>query len=276
MGCELLSTPPAESATIRGSLRPRAILYGYVARELLRPTCLALAAFTLVVLTRDIPGYMDLLINRGAGLARVASIVLYQSLSLMMSVMVSPAAQAELNHVIHQMENVNPMAAIEPGVVQRFGEWKLQAREVSSRNQALGRVLLWMPSIGETIFSETARIAASEDGAPEILIQNGVLLTSTRAMRFDELRTRIPRPQGSTGMPFEDRLRSMSFSALIPSTSSRASIRVGVLQETSSSPSWPRTDFRFAASMRNRSCMWVVATGDSTTRPASYSTKRDD
>ncbi len=239
----------------------------------MKPTCLALAALTLVLLTRDLPAYTDLLINRGAGLARVASIVLHQSLSLMtqmlpfsvlvgglvglgrlvadrevmvlsalgfdprqliapvalfggsmaclallMSLVISPLAQRELNRAVREMATLNPIAAIEPSVVHRVGEWKLEAREVSRRNQVLRRVLLWMPSIGETIFSETARVSASEDGKPELVLQNGVLLTNTRgeprAMRFDEMRTRIPQPQGSASAPFEDRLRSLSFADL--------------------------------------------------------------
>ena len=64
----------------RGSLTPRAILYRSIARELFVPTGLALAVFTAVVLTRDLPAYTELVINRGAGPARVAWIVACQSL----------------------------------------------------------------------------------------------------------------------------------------------------------------------------------------------------
>ena len=38
------------------SLRPGAILYRYLAKELLVPTCFALGAFTLVVITKDFTG----------------------------------------------------------------------------------------------------------------------------------------------------------------------------------------------------------------------------
>jgi len=257
----------------RGSLGPRAILYGYVARELVWPTGLALAVFTAVVLTRDLPAYTELVINRGAGPALVARIAGCQALTLAaqmlpfsvlvgglvglgrlvadrevlvlaalgldprrlvgpvavfggamalvalgMSLALSPMAQRETNRTIRAMAEVNPFSAIEPDAVHRFGDWKLEAREVSGQGRVLGRVLLWMPSVGETIFSKTAHLATSEDGRPEIELRDGVLLTSSRkkprALQFERLRTRVPEPKPAAGLPFEDRLKSASFSDL--------------------------------------------------------------
>ena len=78
-----MSIPVSEKPDPGDSRKPGPILYGYVARELLPPTCLTLGAFTLVVLTKDLTGYSELVINRGAGLARVGGIVLFNSLPLM-------------------------------------------------------------------------------------------------------------------------------------------------------------------------------------------------
>lgn len=255
------------------SLVPRAILFGYIARELFLPTGLALAVFTAVVLTRDLPAYTELVINRGAGAAHVAWIVGCQSLSLVaqmlpfsvlvgglvglgrlvadrevlvlsalgidprrligpvavfgaamgclalgMSLVVSPMAQREMNRAVRALAEVNPFSSIEPDVVHRFGDWKLEAREVSGHGRVLGRVLLWMPSVGETLFSQSAHLGEDEDGIPEIELRNGTLLTNTRAtprvLRFEGLRTRIPEPKPSAELPFEDRMKSASFSDL--------------------------------------------------------------
>ena len=57
-------------------------LYRYLANELIVPTCFALAGLTLIVLTKDLMGYSELVINRGAGFARVAQLVAFQALPL--------------------------------------------------------------------------------------------------------------------------------------------------------------------------------------------------
>ncbi len=257
----------------RGSLAPRATLYRSIARELAVPTGLALAVFTAVVLTRDLPAYTELVINRGAGPARVAWIAACQALTLggqmlpfavlvggliglgrlvadreilvlsalgldprrligpvaalggtlacvalASSLIVSPMAQRELNRSVRALAEGNPFSTVVPDVVQRFGDWKIEAREVSGHGRVLGRVLLWMPAVGETIFSETARLATDAEGKPELELQNGLLLTSSRtkprAMRFERLRTAIPAPKPSAELPFEDELKSASFSTL--------------------------------------------------------------
>jgi LPS export ABC transporter permease LptG len=268
-----LSTPASRDPVNQGSLAPRAILYRSIARELFVPTSLALAVFTAVVLTRDLPAYTELVINRGAGAWRVAWIVGCQSLTLVaqmlpfavlvgglvglgrlvadreilvlsalgldprrligpvaafggalaclalgLSLVVSPMAQRAMNRAVRELAEGNPFSSIAPDSVHRFGDWKIEAREVSGHGRTLGRVLLWMPSVGETIFSQTARLATSEDGKPEIELQNGLLLTNTRAkpraLRFESLRTRIPEPKPTADLPFEDHLKSASFSTL--------------------------------------------------------------
>lgn len=273
MECAPLSTSAFRAPANHRSLEPRAILYGYVARELFPPTCLALAAFVAVVLIQDLPAYTELVINRGAGTAQVAWIVACQSLSLVaqmlpvsvlvgglvglgrlvadreimvlsalgldprrllapvavfgggmaclalaMSLVVSPMAQGELNRAVRELADANPFSTIEPDVVQRFGDWKLQAKEVSGRERMLGRVLLWMPSVGDTIFSQTARLAPGEDGSPEIELRNGLQLSHTRekprAMRFEAMRARIPEPEPAADLPFEDRMKSLPLASL--------------------------------------------------------------
>ncbi len=255
------------------SLKPGAILYRYVASELLLPTCFTLGAFTLVVLTKDFTGYSDLVINRGAGVARVGRIVLLQSLplmtqtlpfavlvgglvgigrltadlellalsalgfeprrliaplalfgagaalvGLMMALLISPWAQRGLDRSLREIAEINPAAEIQPGVVNRFGDWKLEAREVSSSGQELGQVLLWMPVVGETLFAETAQISAGPGGSLEIVLSNGALLLNTRetprAMRFDELRTALPQSQGFAEATSGNPMAGMTLSAL--------------------------------------------------------------
>jgi lipopolysaccharide export system permease protein len=258
---------------LRVSLTPGPILYRYIAKELLVPTTLALAAFTLVVLTKDFTGYSDLVINRGAGLGRVSRIVLYQSLPLMtqmlpfavligglvglgrlaadlevlvlaalgveprrliapvalfgtiaaiaglvMALVIAPWAERGVARSVREIAEINPAAEIFPGVVKRFGNWKLEAREVSSNGQALSQVLLWMPMVGETVFSETADISSSDDGALEIALHNGALLLNTRVsartMLFDEMRMALPLRKRFAEASFVDPLSGMTLDAL--------------------------------------------------------------
>jgi hypothetical protein len=49
------------------SRRPGPTLSRYVAREALRPICIAVLGLTVVVLTRDLIGFTELVLNRGVG-----------------------------------------------------------------------------------------------------------------------------------------------------------------------------------------------------------------
>ncbi len=320
---EPLETLDCGDPAKRGPLAPRAILYGYVARELARPTALALAIFTAVVLTRDLPAHTELVINRGAGAAQVTWILACQAialgsqtlpfavlvgglvglgrlvadreililsalgfaprgllgpvalfgggmagLGLALSLVASPMAQREMNRAVRALADRNPFTAIVPDAVHRFGEWKLEAREVSRHGQALGRVLLWMPSVGETIFANRAELAIGEAGGLELELQDGLLLTNTRekprAVRFERLRTAIPETTQTAALPFEDRLKSVSLSELSelvrfgpPDDASLAStVRDPVLD-----PADAERRRRQAASELQRRIAYPVATG---------------
>lgn len=262
-----------ESLDTEVSLKPGIILYRYVAREFFLPTCLTLGAFTVVVLTKDLTGYSELVINRGIGLARVGQIVLFQSLPLMtqvlpfavlvgvlvglgrlaadlevtvmsalgidsrrllapvalfgvaaallgllMSLVVAPWAERGLSRSLYEISEINPAAEIQPSVVHRFGDWKLEAKEVSNGGQSLKHVLLWMPVVGETVFSQKAEVFSGREGELEIILTNGTLLLNTReslsAMRFDELRTALPRSQEIAELTLGDPFSEMTLAEL--------------------------------------------------------------
>jgi len=276
------------NSRISTSLSPGPILYRYIARELLVPTCFALGAFVLVVLTKDFTGYSELVINRGAGLARVGQIVLLQALplvsqmlpfsvlvgvlvglgrlgadreilvisalgiesrrliapvalfgtgaalfGLIMAVSIAPWANRGVDQSLREIARVNPAAEIQPAVVSRFGDWKLEAREVSSSGQMLGQVLLWIPSVGETVFAETAEVGATEEGGLGIVLHNGTLLLNTReslaAMRFEEMRSALPDTSELSRSSPEDQLAGKSLSELSTLSESLENPRPGDL-----------------------------------------------
>ncbi len=245
-----------------------------MAMELLLPTCLALFGFTIVIVTKDFTGYSELVINRGAGLARIVRIVLFQALTLMsqmlpfavligtlvglgrlandleilvlsalgieprrlivpvaffgvsaatvaliLTIVVAPWAHRGLDQAFLEISEINPAAEIQPGVVSRFEDWKLEAREISSTGQVLERVVLWIPSIGETVFATTAEVEATPEGELEVALHHGALLlngeSSVRSIRFEEMRATLPRASDFDQLSLEDRLAGMSFTDLL-------------------------------------------------------------
>ena len=63
--------------------RPGVTLYRYLVRETIFPTLFALLALTVVVLTKDLLGFSDLVINRGLSAGTVASIAFYETIPLL-------------------------------------------------------------------------------------------------------------------------------------------------------------------------------------------------
>jgi LPS export ABC transporter permease LptG len=75
------SRPPS-SASPASDRRPGRVLHRYFAREMAVPMLFSLAGLTLVVLTQDLLGYTDLVINRGLGVGAVALMAFYQAVAV--------------------------------------------------------------------------------------------------------------------------------------------------------------------------------------------------
>ena len=73
----LPASPPERKGTLGRTLR------WYIIRELIRPTLLALGGLTALVLTKDLLGFSDLVINRGFGATVVATIAFYEIVPLL-------------------------------------------------------------------------------------------------------------------------------------------------------------------------------------------------
>ena len=88
MTTSLTNKPPPsavqkkEGPTLRAG-RLGTTLRWYIVRELIRPTVIALVGLSALVLTKDMLGFSDLVINRGFGLSTIATIAFYELLPLL-------------------------------------------------------------------------------------------------------------------------------------------------------------------------------------------------
>ena len=192
----------ARSHAIPDHRPPGRILYRYLARELVGPTLFSLVGLTTVVLTKELLGYSDLVINRGLGGDAVLQIAFFQVIPLLtlvfplavlmgvlvalgrlgadleilvletlgvratrlagpiglfalvmslvclwLSLVATPWASRSLDEALTALSRENPAAQMRPGKSNRFGDWRLEAREVSARGDKMKSVLLWMPEV---------------------------------------------------------------------------------------------------------------------------------
>ncbi len=253
--------------------RPGATIYRYLIVEMVFPTLFTLGGLTIVILTKDLLSFSDMVINRGLSLADVGAIALFQMLpvlgqmlpfamligglvalgrlgadrellmfeasgissprllgpvtsfaavmtvpALVLSLYISPLANNALDRKLSEIEQRNPGAAITPGTIHRFGDWMLQAREVSSRGDQMRGVYLWLPSAGETVFAEAGTLEATDDGGKRVLLERGRMLLNprktARELRFERLSVDLPRSEKPLARSSKDRLGGASLSEL--------------------------------------------------------------
>lgn len=253
--------------------RPGATLYRYLIVEMVFPTLFTLGGLTIVILTKDLLSFSDMVINRGLSIADVGAIALYQMVpvlgqmlpfamligglvalgrlgadrellmleasgissprllgpvttfaavmiipALILSLYVSPLVNNALDRKLSELEQRNPGAAITPGVIHRFGDWMLQAREVSARGDQLRGVFLWAPSVGETVFAESGALEARDDGGKRVLLERGRVLLNprktARELRFERLTVDLPRSEKPLARNAKDRLGGATLSEL--------------------------------------------------------------
>jgi lipopolysaccharide export system permease protein len=258
------------------SRRPGPTLYAYVAWETLLPFSFALAGLTLAVLTTDLIGFSELVINRGIGAFEVGLIALYKAapvaafifpfallvallvalgrlgadreilvleasgvsavrlippiltlsaaamlVSAGLSLFAAPAANRALDASLERISAQQPWAVFRAGSVNEFGGWQVEAREVSAKGDELRGVLLWMPSLGETVFARRGQVATAADGSIEITLREGSLVLlqeqGAQQLRFSSLVTRLPRSDRPVVRAPEDRLRGWTLRELLAS-----------------------------------------------------------
>lgn len=234
MACSVMpaaaGNPPTLDSPRRRRLSP--ILARLIVRELLPPTLLLLALFALVVLARDLLGYMDMILNRGLGVGEVAAIAGYRLLpvigqtlpfavlvgsmiglgrlggdreilameasglsarqlmvpllffgavasaaGLAISLVGAPHAAGSLERALARMAHENPSTTLRSGAVRSFGDWKLEAKQVSPRGDSLRGVMLYAPPLGETIFAERAELEPESGGGLRLSLRDGIVVT---------------------------------------------------------------------------------------------------
>jgi len=132
--------------------------------------------------------------------------------ALGLSAMASPWASHSLDRALEEMSKENPGAQIRAGIIHEFGDWQIQAREVSARGDRMKNVLLWVPSLGETIFARSGLLETGEDGSIRVTLEEGRILFSP-----DEKKQQIGFATMTTMLPESNR----------PVTRSKEEIRKG-------------------------------------------------
>jgi LPS export ABC transporter permease LptF/LPS export ABC transporter permease LptG len=124
---------------------------------------------------------------------------------LLLAAVLAPASLRRLDARLAEVARERPGVTLRAGEAERFGDWRLEAREVSSTGNQLRGVALEVPELGETIFAESGGLEAMPDGGTRIVLRNGVFVSMARRdpwkVQFDEVSTQLPGSGSSTGRP---------------------------------------------------------------------------
>jgi lipopolysaccharide export system permease protein len=98
--------------------------------------------------------------------------------------------------MLAEISRERPGAAVRAGVIQRFGDWKLEVREASGRGDRMRGVQLWIPDVGETLFAVRGALQPGVGTSTEIVLEEGsVILSPRRNLRridFETLTAVLP------------------------------------------------------------------------------------
>ena len=117
----------------------------------------------------------------------------------------SPAASRALDATLDQISRERPGAVIRAGTLQHFGDWKLEAQEVSGRGDRMRGVLLWIPDVGATLFAERGSLEPGPGASTEIALENGIVVLDPRRRprRIDFERLTAVLPEAGRAIPRE-------------------------------------------------------------------------
>jgi len=171
--------------------------------------------------------------------------------SLYLSVFLSPDTQREVRDRMLELARARPGLSLRAGQASNLDGWRIEARKVDDDGTALGGVLVYMPSLDETIFSKrgtilgarrardergaaqassaaaatpTAGDAAAAQAAPaaepakRIVLEDGLILFNSQdrasLLRFERLETPLPASKPGKDVPV-DLVATLPFAELL-------------------------------------------------------------
>jgi LPS export ABC transporter permease LptG/LPS export ABC transporter permease LptF len=115
--------------------------------------------------------------------------------ALAVSLLLAPWASRAQGEALAQLSRERPWAQIRAGVVSHFGDWQLEAREVSASGMELRGVLLFTPDLGETVFARSGNVSSAPDGEVALTLFDGSTVLNPRGdfkfFRFESLATHL-------------------------------------------------------------------------------------
>lgn len=127
--------------------------------------------------------------------------------SLVLTVVVSPGAQRSVRDTMIALSEEKPGLALRAGMATSLGSWRIEAREVSTDGARLAGVLLYMPSLDETIFSQRGAVLNDGDARKRIVLEDGMILANGREraslLRFERMETELPEIEVASEVPVD-------------------------------------------------------------------------
>ncbi len=138
---------------------------------------------------------------------------------LLLSAVLAPASVRRLDAMLEQIGRETPGAAIRAGEQQKFGSWRLQAREATPAGDRVRGVMIEVPDLGETIFAEHAALEPAGEGQTRIILRNGSFVSVSEdrpwLVRFAELDTLLPEEDEKVERPGDRTYDDLPYSALL-------------------------------------------------------------
>ena len=139
-------------------------------------------------------------------------------LSILLSVVIAPASQRAVRDHMITLSEEKPGLALREGAATSIGGWRIEAREVEDEGARLAGILLFMPSLGETLFSQRGAVHTDPDGRKRLVLEDGLVLSNgeNRAslLPFDQMDTVLPEIEEEEDLPVNP-IATLAFGPLL-------------------------------------------------------------
>ena len=127
--------------------------------------------------------------------------------SLGLSLFASPASQREVRDRMIELAEEKPGIALRAGLATSLGGWRIEAREVADEGARLAGILLFMPNLGETLFSQRGAVRTDADGTKRLVLEDGLVLSNgterASLLRFEQMETKLPSIEDEQDVPVD-------------------------------------------------------------------------